>query len=234
MSLWPEPLVYLIEDDGSTSDGMRAIEAEMLIEEGEVTPLHYGFTEGMPGWRSFKEALIWARRPLASLARPVINEQVAKLLSGETSETAVRCVLREVLLARGIRTSDGEIEALQIICATELNLKRSCDEHGRNFERGAIDAFPAWELTLAHEPDFPRDWVQGWTAVGGSLVCGRMLALKSDPIWAALSDFGYPCQPFSFDRAPWLRDIPRTEAAHMGVRAFEQPPTETGPFRSVF
>ena len=62
----------------------------------------------------------------------------------------------------------------------------------------ALDAAPAWELIRVESREVPRDWRARWLEAGGQIRGGRMIALKTDPIWAKLSRFGTPWPPFDF------------------------------------
>jgi hypothetical protein len=46
---------------------------------------------------------------------------------------------------------------------------------------------------------------------------GRMVAMKNDPIWIAISDFGLPWPPFKLDSGMWLSDVGWTECLHLGL-----------------
>jgi hypothetical protein len=39
---------------------------------------------------------------------------------------------------------------------------------------------------------------------GGQIFGGRMIALKSDPIWTAISAFGTPYPPFDYNSGMWV------------------------------
>ena len=80
-----------------------------------------------------------------------------------------------------------------------------------------IDEFPAQELVRAAGRKVPRDWVQRWTDAGGELVDGRMIALKSDPIWRKISAFGRPWPPFDFGSGMGLDDVSIDEAIDFGL-----------------
>jgi len=62
-----------------------------------------------------------------------------------------------------------------------------------------------------------RDWPMRWEAAGGQFTNGRMAALKTDPIWAAISRFGDPFPPFDYGSGMGLRDIDREEAEALGL-----------------
>jgi len=76
---------------------------------------------------------------------------------------------------------------------------------------------PAQELVRIERRKQPRDWEARWTAAGGKLVNGRMVALKTDPVWQAISRFGTPFPPFDFGSGMGLRDVMRSEAVELGL-----------------
>jgi hypothetical protein len=46
-----------------------------------------------------------------------------------------------------------------------------------------------------------------------------MIALKTDPVWAAISRFGTPYPPFDFNSGMGVRDISRRECLSLGIIA---------------
>jgi hypothetical protein len=109
-------------------------------------------------------------------------------------------------------------------------------EYGRWLARqdpDILDAFPANELVRVEHREVPRgyrkgahgrlievpeeSWPARWAAAGGVFFDGRMIALKGDPIWVAISRFGRPWPPFDFMSGMGLADISREEAEHIGV-----------------
>ncbi len=96
-----------------------------------------------------------------------------------------------------------------------------------------LDAYPAQELVRIEPRDVPRGkrrdsngalydvpqegWPARWEAAGGRLINGRMVALKSDPVWAKLSRFGTPWPPFDFESGMGLEDVSRDDAEAMGL-----------------
>lgn len=84
---------------------------------------------------------------------------------------------------------------------------------------GAIDAFPAQELFRAEDREEPRNWPTRWMQAGGQIFGGRMIALKNDPIWEAISAFETPYPPFDYNSGMWVRDVPRDEAIALGLLA---------------
>ena len=51
-----------------------------------------------------------------------------------------------------------------------------------------------------------------------------MIALKGDPIWAAISRFGTPWPPFDFGSGMGVEDIDWEEAVELGVLKKDDPP----------
>lgn len=226
------PDIYLILRDGATSEPLDPLDAEMMLEDGEITAEFYAFVEGMPEWRAVGEALVWARRELAVRCRDVINEHASLLVAGKVDTATSRLAIRDALWRRAIVTSDREMEALQTILETEAALRRSYDQYAQNFAPGAIDVFPAWELFDAHDSAFPRDWNTAWQKAGGRE--GGKVAAKADPVWARLSDFRFPFPPFSFDQSKWVRDVSPTDPRKYEITLSRQFTPKISPFQSVF
>ena len=93
------------------------------------------------------------------------------------------------------------------------------------FSEGAFAAFPGTELLrvrLGIEDGI--DWQKRWTDAGGKLYDGRMIALKTDPIWAKISDYGVPYPPFESHDVMGTQDIKRSECVALG---FDPPRTKT-------
>jgi len=91
-------------------------------------------------------------------------------------------------------------------------------------DRDVLDAFPAQELIRVESRRMHRDWQSRWIAAGGELVSGgpaiaggRMIALKTDPIWENISIFGTPWPPFDWGSGMGLRDVSRKEAMQLGL-----------------
>lgn len=82
---------------------------------------------------------------------------------------------------------------------------------------GALAAFPAQELIRIEDRQKPRDWRQRFVAAGGRLFGDRIVALKTDPVWAKLSRFGTPWAPFDFGSGMGLQDVDYDEAVALGL-----------------
>ena len=98
-------------------------------------------------------------------------------------------------------------------------------EHARRYERDVPRGFRLGKGgALLAEPD--QDWPSRWEAAGGTLTDdGRMVALKSDPIWQALGDgeggyddtLGNDFPPFAFNSGYGVYEIQRDEAIELGL-----------------
>ncbi|MGN0843825.1 MAG: hypothetical protein ACI4QT_01240 [Kiritimatiellia bacterium] len=85
-------------------------------------------------------------------------------------------------------------------------------------------AFPAQELLRIRSRRNVRDWATKWHDAGGKFFDGRMIALKTDPIWTNISRFGHPWPPFDFNSGMGVRDVSRADAIRLGVIKKDDPP----------
>lgn len=94
----------------------------------------------------------------------------------------------------------------------------------------ALDAAPAQELVRIRDSRVKRDWITRWRQAGGRVfpgaspggqlqdgIDGRCIALKTDPVWAAISRFGNPWPPYDFNSGVWVEDVDRAEAVELGM-----------------
>lgn len=81
-----------------------------------------------------------------------------------------------------------------------------------------LNAVPAQEFKRLEPRKKPReDWGQRWQRAGGKLYGGRMIALKTDPVWMELSRFGTPWPPYDYQSGMGVVDIYRDEAEALGL-----------------
>jgi hypothetical protein len=85
-----------------------------------------------------------------------------------------------------------------------------------------LDAFPAQRLVRIRQSKAPRDWDARWQEAGDQVgwegaLQTDMVALKTSPIWEALSIFGVPWPPFDYGSGMGLRDARRSEAEALGL-----------------
>ena len=55
---------------------------------------------------------------------------------------------------------------------------------------------------------------------GGKIHDGRLIALKNDPVWLKISDFGHPHPPFAFDSGMDMVDVSRVDAVEFGLTSW--------------
>lgn len=90
-----------------------------------------------------------------------------------------------------------------------------------------LDASPCYELIRVRAKREIRSWPLVWEEAGGMFygepgpdyprAPGRMIALKTDPIWRFISRFRTPWPPFDWGSGMGLRSVRRTESDRLGV-----------------
>ena len=78
--------------------------------------------------------------------------------------------------------------------------------------------YPAQELLrVGRPPKHARDWEARWVSAGGRLVDGRLIALRNDPVWLAISAFEYPFSPFDVRSSMSTRNLDRKTSLSLGL-----------------
>jgi hypothetical protein len=117
--------------------------------------------------------------------------------------------------------------------------KAQAEEYARfklDQTEGALMLYPAQRLVRIEGRMVPRDWPQRWDEAGtlvgwdGALQ-SPMVALKTSPIWEALSRFDTPWPPFDFNSGMGLEDVDREESVALGLI---QPDEELKPIDQAF
>lgn len=87
-----------------------------------------------------------------------------------------------------------------------------------------LRAEPAMEFIRLENRVERRLWNVKWKGLGGTFYPGpseypegRMIALKTDPIWRALNRFGVPWRPFDWGSGMGTQGVRRREALRLGV-----------------
>jgi hypothetical protein len=97
-----------------------------------------------------------------------------------------------------------------------------------------LDEFPAQEFVRVEPRRRPRaTWWERWGEAGARVgwvgaIGWRMVALKTSPIWEALSRFGTPYPPFDFGSGMGLRDVGHEDAARLGLIPPDWDPAKAG------
>lgn len=106
--------------------------------------------------------------------------------------------------------------------------------HKLDTSEGALVLYPAYRLgaSTADEPRPEIYWQQRWSEAGasvgwsGALPGADFVALKTSPIWSALSRFGTPWAPFDWGSTRELEEVGREEAIALGLIQPEDLPPE--------
>lgn len=163
-----------------------------------------------------------------------IDSVINRLLAPETAAPGqsvgaakARELLRESIRSLGYSAEPGKIGTLQDL-ASDARLNLIVDMNA-GFARGygqwkqgqnsvVLDQWPAQELVRFESREHPRDWRRRWEAAGGDVSPGgRLVALKNDPIWTDISDFGLPYPPFAYGSGMGVEDVDRGTAVALGL-----------------
>jgi hypothetical protein len=113
---------------------------------------------------------------------------------------------------------------LGLIWDMNVNGARGRARRSAGLSQGALFAAPAQELVRGRAARVPRDWRARWANAaaevnnqGVAQTSTRMIALKTSPIWLAISRFGVPWAPFDFGSGMILRNIARPDAIALGL-----------------
>jgi hypothetical protein len=184
----------------------------------------------------------WAEVPLALRDRAFFSAQqtnvtflakakqgVEGLVAGKTDRATQRLGLRRIAESLGMAPAGGDGSGglgdigsdarLNLILDTQLKQAQGYGNFVQGNEPTVLEQWPAQELidTNPGNTGKRRNWAARWLAAGGSFFGGRMIALKSDPIWAELSRFGTPYPPFDFNSYWDVQDVDYDTAVEAGV-----------------
>ena len=149
-----------------------------------------------------------------------MRTMAADRASGVSASDA-RLAMRDFLRGIGHETPEdlkGTIKdlyaksRLDVIIKTNVAQARGFIQHAEGMTPGALWAFPAQEFLRVESRRKPReDWAQRWQKAGGKIYGGRMIALKTDPVWTRLGPFGNPYPPFDWGSGMGVQDVSRKE-----------------------
>jgi len=149
------------------------------------------------------------------------GQPVTQGLDVATARTELKQILKSISYDPGDKA--GTIEDLSSDARLNLVLRhnvQSSQGYGNYLQsqaEGVLDEWPAQELFRAESREEPRDWPTRWMQAGGQIFAGRMIALKSDPIWSEISRFGTPYAPLDYNSGMELRDVDRETAIELGL-----------------
>ena len=147
----------------------------------------------------------------------------AEVADGKRAASEFRRDMRTLLSRMGHPQGDGGLtdlysqKRLDVLLDTNVRQARGYIQYREGCSEGALMAFPAQELVRVQAREKPRDWEERWARAGGRFHGGRMVALKNDPIWTAISAFGTPWPPFDFNSGMGVEDIDFETAVELGL-----------------
>jgi len=182
-------------------------------------------------------------RQRAFFSARVLNAQILQgfkdavdaIVSGTSNAATQRLKLKDLLDAIGYVPNEGEEGSLKdlgsnarlnVMLNTNTDLLRGWGQWTQGNSEGGLIAFPAQELIRVAERRVPREWEDIWDEAADALgdattatdsSSGRLIAMKNDPIWLEISDFGLPYPPFKFNSGMGVEDVSYEEAVDAGV-----------------
>lgn len=214
--------------------------AEAVQHHGQKTPI--GSVLRSAGWAQMPIALSEAGQFSAGVESAWLLQRiqtgVGRILSHSDAE-GVRLdrsgLIRDLIrigMVEGLTPTDPDLEGTiqditsevrtELIVQTQVGKAYGFANWKAGQDEDALDAFPAQELVRIRDAAAPRDWEARWTKAGGSVIDGRMVALKGDGIWSRISRFGTPYPPYDFGSGMWVEDVSRAEAVDLGLMTPDQ------------
>lgn len=206
----PAPIFLLI--DGEANGPHEAADILDKIDD-ELPAETLSCVEEMKDWRVLEETLVWSHAQILP-SLPGISDFITTQKADDLREC--RSFAQQFSKDRFYLGLEYIGRAIKTNALLFREHKNYCDSGKWNSYE--LEEFPAEELIEMGTPKYKRDWHQAWQAAGGKIFNGKMIAAKGDPVWIAISDFGYPCPPFSFDHAFWTQSVDRKEALEYGIR----------------
>lgn len=205
--------------------------SERLLQKALV-----GSDIGSEEWNSiqaaFRDRAFFSSRVSSIRLLDAMRANIVKSLKGNLSASDFRLAIRRELGAmhydaggdRGTIKDLMTAARLDLIYNTNREMAKGFMQHLQATSEGALAAFPAYELKRAERRKAPRDWPRIWEGKGGTLYGGRMIALKTDPIWTRISRFGLPHPPFDYNSGMDIFSVPRGECLRLGIIDENTPP----------
>ena len=154
------------------------------------------------------------------------SDGIDALVAGTTDRATQRAELKALLASlnyqpvpgeEGTLTDLGSDRRLNLILDQNLQQAQGYGRWAQGQDESVLDEWPAQELVRVIDSKQKRDWAARWSEAGGTFFNGRMIALKNDLIWTAISAFGTPYPPFDFNSGMDVEDIDRDTAIAAGL-----------------
>lgn len=114
----------------------------------------------------------------------------------------------------GVEADFDRLKILAKYTHALITNRRLCLE--ATFQAGVLE-WPAVEVVGLKGLLASERWRRRWLTLGGSVVAGRLMALRNDPILGRLSMLGLPWPPFDPELDHGWRFVSRKDAMHLGV-----------------
>lgn len=150
---------------------------------------------------------------ITAAQRLAIEQAVAEFTAGRVNKATARLHAKEGLRAAGMSTIDSE--GIDDILTTNSSLRLEWRHYESQRRAVIIDSWPAQELIQVGFGDDIQEWREYWVRCGGRMVEGRMIALRNDPVWAKMSEFGFPFPPFIKASGMRTELVTRTDAMRL-------------------
>lgn len=146
-----------------------------------------------------------------------VEKFVEKLVAGKTDHASARFDLMLALRQKGFWKLSCDEDWLNRVLDLNFSLRCGWRSYDDGLHSAILDQWPAQEFYRAFLWPSQREWLRRWTDSGGRIYDGKMIALKDDGVWHALSDFGFPFPPFALGSGMSVRDIDRNTAMKVGL-----------------
>jgi len=205
------------------------------LASGYFLPSDYGWYEGLAEWRLLPEIVEMLSAPpgavsVASTVNPLLIQGFLKafhnIVIGKSNLAKERKKLHDLMDSIGVKPDDHIYfnDFIDPVLNTSVDLAYGYRQWKESM--AGIEGFPAQELVRFEPRKVPREWHKIWDDAAATLpdttatsaqATGRMVAMKNDPIWTAISDFALPFPPFKRDSGMWTEDVSYEEAVKLGV-----------------
>ena len=170
-----------------------------------------------------------ARKAVADYLAHVGKEDGTMATRADAISAIMRRAREEgISTGKGGLTDPGSAARARVVADTNAAMAAGYCQRRAQGTRGARLAFPALRLVRVEDRDKKRDWMSRWNIARQSLGAassatvaasqdGPFVALKEDPIWAAISRFGTPYPPFDFNSGMGVDEVPFEECKALGL-----------------
>jgi hypothetical protein len=195
--------------------------------------------------QQLRETAMFSAQVESVRAMQEVKDSLTSLLSGERDDKGALKMdrskfiktIQETAGKLGLRTQDqtkkgsiqdfGSERRLKLIYEQQIGAAQSLAYWQQGQDPDVLNAWPAQELVRVADRKKKRDWKRRWLAAAQqvnyegvsqtAMAAGHMIALKTSPIWVALSRFWRPYPPFDYNSGMGVREIDREGAIEWGL-----------------